>query len=53
MVQGAIERSNVSGVTEMAEMIRVNRAYQTLASIMQRQDDLRSTAIQRLGDMSA
>ena len=50
-VQGAIERSNVSGVTEMAEMIRVNRAYQTLASIMQRQDDLRRTAIQRLGDL--
>jgi len=52
-VQGFIERSNVSGVTEMAEMIRVNRAYQTLASIMQRQDDLRTSAIRRLGDLSA
>lgn len=52
-VQGAIERSNVSGVTEMAEMIRVSRAYQTLASIMQKQDDLRRSAIQRLGDVSA
>ena len=52
-VQGFIERSNVSGVTEMAEMIRVNRSYQTLASIMQRQDDLRRSAIQRLGDLSA
>ena len=52
-VQGAIERSNVSGVTEMAEMIRVNRSYQTLASIMQRHDELRSTAIRRLGDISA
>jgi flagellar basal-body rod protein FlgF len=51
--QGFIERSNVSGVTEMAEMIRVNRAYQTLASIMQRNDEMRSTAIRRLGDMSA
>jgi flagellar basal-body rod protein FlgF len=36
----------------MADMIRVERAYQTLANMMQRQDDLRSTAIQRLGDMS-
>lgn len=52
-VQGAIERSNVSGVSEMAEMIRVSRAYQSLAGIMQRQDDLRRTAIQRLGDVSA
>ena len=53
VIQGAVERSNVSGVTEMAEMIRVSRAYQTLAGIMQRQDDLRRSAIQRLGDMSA
>jgi flagellar basal-body rod protein FlgF len=52
VVQGSIERSNVSGVTTMADMIRVERAYQTLANMMQRQDDLRSTAIQRLGDMS-
>jgi flagellar basal-body rod protein FlgF len=52
-VQGFIEKSNVSGVTEMAEMIRVNRAYQTLASIMDREDQLRSTAIRRLGDLSA
>lgn len=52
-VQGFVERSNVSGVTEMAEMIRVNRAYQTLASIMQRSDDMRTTAIRRLGDLSA
>ena len=52
-LQGAVERSNVSGVTEMAEMIRVNRSYQTLAGIMQKQDELRSSAIRRLGDMSA
>lgn len=50
---GAIEKSNVSGVAEMAQMIRVSRAYQSLASIMQRQDELRSNAIRRLGDMAA
>src|SRR5690606_25905123 len=27
VLQGAIERSNVSGVAEMTEMIRVSRAY--------------------------
>ena len=52
VVQGSIERSNVSGVSAMADMIRVERAYQTLANIMQRQDDLRTTAVQKLGDMS-
>lgn len=53
VAQGALERSNVSGVTEMAAMIRVTRAYQTLAQIMQRQDELRSSAIQSLGTLKA
>ena len=53
VMQGAIERSNVSGVNELTTMIRVQRAYQSLASLMQRQDELRSTAIQRLGDVRA
>lgn len=53
VVQGAIERSNVSGVAAMADMIRVERAYQTLANITQRQDELRTTAVQRLGGMTA
>lgn len=50
LTQGAIERSNVSGVGQMTEMIRVSRAYESLASLMQKQDDLRRSAIQRLGD---
>jgi flagellar basal-body rod protein FlgF len=53
VVQGAIERSNVSGVAEMTEMIRVTRAYETLASIMQQQDDIRRSAVSRLGDLNA
>ena len=53
LMQGSIERSNVSGVTELTTMIRVQRAYQSLASLMQRQDELRSTAIQRLGEIQA
>jgi len=51
--QGFVERSNVSGVTEMSEMIRVSRSYQSLASLMQRQDEIRRAAIQRLGDAAA
>lgn len=53
VAQGFIERSNVSGVSEMSQMIRVSRSYQSLASLMQRQDEIRRAAIQRLGDASA
>jgi flagellar basal-body rod protein FlgF len=53
LVQGAIERSNVSGVTEIANMIRVQRAYSSLATLMQRQDEVRRSAINRLGDLNA
>lgn len=53
VMQGFIEKSNVSGVAEMAEMIRVQRAYETAASMASRQDDMRRSAIQRLGDTNA
>lgn len=53
VIQGSIERSNVSGVSEMAQMIRVQRAYQQLADLMSRQDDLRNTAVQKLGSLAA
>jgi flagellar basal-body rod protein FlgF len=52
-MQGFIEKSNVSGVSEMAEMIRVTRSYESIASLTQKQDELRRTAIQRLGDSNA
>ncbi len=52
-MQGAIERSNVSGVAEMTEMIRVQRAYESLANSMKSQDELRRSAIQKLGELSA
>jgi flagellar basal-body rod protein FlgF len=53
VMQGSIEKSNVSGVTELTTMIRVQRAYQSLASLMQRHDELRTNAIQRLGEVRA
>ena len=52
VVQGAVERSNVSGVTEIAQMIRVNRSYQSMAKLMQRQDELRRSAIEALGNLA-
>lgn len=53
VMQGSIEKSNVSGVSEMAEMIRVTRAYEFAANLAQKQDELRRSAIQRLGDANA
>jgi len=53
VMQGFIEKSNVSGVTEMADMIRVQRAYESAASLATKQDELRRSAIQRLGDANA
>ncbi len=52
-MQGFIEKSNVSGVSEVTELIRVTRAYESMASMTQRQDELRRSAIQRLGDSNA
>ncbi|MEP0518647.1 MAG: flagellar basal-body rod protein FlgF [Hyphomicrobiales bacterium] len=51
--QGALEGSNVRGVVEVTEMIEVSRAYQSLANMMKRFDDLRKDAVQRLGTVRA
>lgn len=51
LTQGALERSNVQPIREMSRMIEVQRAYQTLAGMMDRQDELRRSAIQQLGEM--
>ena len=48
--QGALERSNVRPVLEIARMIEINRSYQNVANMMQRTDELRRTAINRLAD---
>jgi flagellar basal-body rod protein FlgF len=53
VIQGSIEASNVSGVTEMAAMLKVQRAYEQIADLMSRQDELRSEAVQKLGSLSA
>ncbi len=52
VLQGALERSNVSGIAEMTEMIRVQRAYESAASMQEKQDDMRRNAIQRLGTLA-
>jgi flagellar basal-body rod protein FlgF len=50
---GAVERSNVKAVVEMTRLMEVQRAYQSVATMMTKSDDLRSRAITRLADQQA
>lgn len=50
---GAVERSNVKAVTELTRLIEVQRAYQNVANMISRSDDLHSKAISRLADQQA
>lgn len=52
LVQGALERSNVSGVSEIATMIRVQRAYEAITNLLDRQNQLRETAIRDLSSLN-
>lgn len=53
VTQGMLEQSNVSGVAETADMIRINRSYEMISQFIKRQDELQATAIRRLGDVTA
>jgi flagellar basal-body rod protein FlgF len=48
LVQGAIEKSNVRGVVEMSRMIEITRSYTQVANLLQQQNDLGQTAIDKL-----
>lgn len=48
--QGALESSNVSPVLALSRMIEVTRAYQSLASSLERHDQMRREAIRSLGN---
>lgn len=51
--QGAIEKSNVSGIVEINTMIQVTRAYEQISDLIKKQSDLSSKAIERLGSLQA
>lgn len=48
IVPGALERSNVQPILEMSRLIEVNCAYASLASMQQRLDETRRSAVERL-----
>lgn len=49
VLQGAIEGSNVRPVVELTRLIEISRAYQSAAKIVSGADELRKSAIERLG----
>jgi flagellar basal-body rod protein FlgF len=48
IVEGAIEKSNVNGVAEMARMIEITRSYTDIANILSQESDLRKNALSQL-----
>jgi len=53
VVQGSIEQSNVSAVSEMTRMVEITRTYEQIASILQQQNAQRSAALDKLSAVPA
>jgi flagellar basal-body rod protein FlgF len=51
--QGFVEKSNVNSVAEMSRMMEVMRAYTHISTLMQQQNDLQKSAIEKLADVPA
>jgi flagellar basal-body rod protein FlgF len=51
VVQGAIEKSNVRGVVEMSRMIEITRSYTQIANLLQQQNDLGTTSLNKLAEV--
>ncbi len=50
--QGTLENSNVSSLQEMIQLIQTSRHFESMQKIVQGYDDLLSTSIRKLGDLS-
>ena len=48
IVQGAVEKSNVNPIAEMARMIQITRSYADIAAILQQQGDMRRNSLSQL-----
>jgi len=53
VVQGAIEQSNVNAVAEMARMVEITRAYESIAGLLQQQATMRASALDKLAAVPA
>jgi flagellar basal-body rod protein FlgF len=53
VVQGAVEKSNVRPIAEMSRLVEVTRAYESVTSMLAKQDDVRRSAIEKLAEVPA
>jgi flagellar basal-body rod protein FlgF len=53
VAQGFVEKSNVNAVAEMSRMMEVMRTYTHISTLMQQQNDLQKSAIEKLADVPA
>jgi flagellar basal-body rod protein FlgF len=51
VVQGSIEKSNVRGVIEMSRMIEITRSYTQIAAMLQQQNDLSQSSVDKLAEV--
>jgi flagellar basal-body rod protein FlgF len=51
LIQGSIEKSNVSGVAEISRLIEISRAYAQVAQLLSNQSDLHKNAISQLANV--
>jgi flagellar basal-body rod protein FlgF len=49
--QGYVEKSNVSAVSEMSRMMEITRTYTQIANLMNQQNDLQKSAIEKLAEV--
>jgi flagellar basal-body rod protein FlgF len=52
IMQGYLENSNVNGIGEMTQLIQVNRAFESISSLMRDSESSLSNAIKVLGGSS-
>ena len=48
VVQGALESSNVNAITELTKMIDVHRAYDSVKSFIEKEDQRQKKMIEQL-----
>ena len=51
MLQGYLERSNISPIKEMSRMIEVTRSYSALTSMLDKMHEQQKTSIERIGNL--
>lgn len=52
-IQGALEKSNAESIREITNLVEVTRRYESVSRLLKDMEDLRKTAVSRLGRIEA